>query len=404
MIKISFVFYFLTWSTFVLCQGRVGNGADTIVCKDGQRLFLDYYEMDVHFLTLDPLTGTLDQIMEKYFVKLDRFDPLRSKRYRLWYADFFDESVAMHPFNYEVRDSGRTKELPKGCKQEQLFYQLRNINNLGKRYFYSKVGWESIESNHIKAGVILHELILREAIMNGQLTSESARLFNGWIASKEFFGLEVGEYEGLLKEIGFMSFDSPKKLLKLYNFLDYYFVGESLRLESADLDLSESVRQNIRSNVYFKDLNLVGRQLSIEIEESHIKNYWEIERGVQVGAVNSLRYRESFKLVCSLLRGEDKIYCSKNMYATTLGNSTRSDLSGLLVFDENKLSIELKGNRPEDYEDPVLGQIPVFRKLSDLFTISDKGLEASRSIFFKSSGTPSEVDIVVKQNVIQLNQ
>lgn len=191
---------------------NVGNGglvaAGTCDGTDPNKqvlVVLDFYEvMDRWNVapSLGDVSLTVAEKIELAIARLDRLDPLRGTLYRQWTADFWSESqpqpprIPMSP----IRDKGDIR-LPERCVVAKVVDQFIPEFPLDKRYAVNMELFNRLD-NDSKAGLILHEVVYRDAIARGHQTSKMARVFTGLLASTHFETLTPQEYAQLKIDTG----------------------------------------------------------------------------------------------------------------------------------------------------------------------------------------------------------
>jgi hypothetical protein len=184
-----------------------GNGGDAVVCRNAKQEIisaelLDYYEARVmRGITIELNTSGYGY---KILMALDRIKnlaPLRYARYREL-ADKFSSEAKWIPgiALVDIPDSQETF-IPRGCAVEQVAVQARPRFPEDSYYTISKDIWDKMDDTS-KAGLILHEIIYREALAQTQPHTNSiyVRYFNSYISSKKLAGLNVGQYFGVLQQ------------------------------------------------------------------------------------------------------------------------------------------------------------------------------------------------------------
>ncbi len=208
------VFILLSASPLAYAVKEVGNGGDAIVCRRGGKItsvrFYDYYEAENVVKLGVPNTGlpgaTLDERMTTLFARMERLNPSRAKLYRQWYGEFFQASESEFLTGVELVDIPDTGDgfYPVGCKLEQLVIQRTPRFAAERRYTVNADLYQSLD-DHGRAGMILHELILRE--VRGQtvphVNSVNARYFNALVSTDQLSQLSLKAYFAYLDLLEF---------------------------------------------------------------------------------------------------------------------------------------------------------------------------------------------------------
>jgi hypothetical protein len=184
------LFTVLNPSLNAFASKEVGNGGDAVVCRGADRSIrkielFDYYEARVMRqadlqLSDSPSTETAFAVLLQRMEKISKF---RAKQYAEWGASFMKEARFLKGVELpDIPDSGPIP-FPYGCKIEQLVIQ-KAPNLPGDRlYTINKELWDALSPSH-RAGIIMHELIYREAIQKWRHEdSVLVRYFNSVLAS-----------------------------------------------------------------------------------------------------------------------------------------------------------------------------------------------------------------------------
>ena len=204
----------LTWFTSLALCGvsladvrNVGNGGDVVVCRDGQNKILsvellDFYEGRVlngrHPL---PMDGDTDALVEIALQRLGKVNPTRQARYAKWAKSFHEEAAYIPNANLVDIDDSRHIVLPAGCTISQIAIQRPIREGIEKkRYVINDDLWKELNPLN-QAGLILHELIYREAIEGDISDSKLVRLINSLIFSDTLSSVSFPSYAALLKDL-----------------------------------------------------------------------------------------------------------------------------------------------------------------------------------------------------------
>lgn len=208
--QMKFLLILLVYSGLALASGRtVGNGGDVVFCqgKEGQQSFelLDFYEGRVlRGLKMD-LGGSelsVEEKIDKALIRLSRVSPKRAAQYRHQAFTFFSESLFLSDVGLvDVPDSGHIV-LPKNCQILQIANQSEPLYPEDRRYVIDKDIWDQLDSDN-KVGLILHEIVYREAIAIGHINSISTRLLNSNMTSLRIESMNVQQYTEFLQDLGF---------------------------------------------------------------------------------------------------------------------------------------------------------------------------------------------------------
>lgn len=190
--------------------GSVENGGNVVVCRTpGHEIqsieLLDYYEARVmRGLNLDYAGEGADVSdgFRKLMVRLGRLSPDRVRKYTDEFLRFDDEALLVPGVELVTIPDSKHLFLPKGCEVTQIVIQRIPEFQGDKRYFVNADLW-SLLSVRDKVGLILHELLLREAMEQGVETSVATRYLNSLLASPTFDRLSFSDFAKILSEHAF---------------------------------------------------------------------------------------------------------------------------------------------------------------------------------------------------------
>nr|BFD66654.1 hypothetical protein HAGR004_16760 [Bdellovibrio sp. HAGR004] len=185
----------------------VGNGGNVLECASSEKVqLLDYYEgQQQRQISVNLGPGATYQ--EKVLFALDRLkavNPTRAAQYMQWFASFAEETQWFSEGKFlPIRDSGAVI-IPVECEIRQIAIQRPEdlIMPGDKRYLVDLRLWNRL-SEQDKAGLVLHELIYREGIENGQSSSPRVRYFNQILSSSEISTYNSLQLLKLVKQVGF---------------------------------------------------------------------------------------------------------------------------------------------------------------------------------------------------------
>lgn len=228
LIFLTSAFFFSSMRSNTLASendGRVvGNGGSGIVCRKSRSVppwsnpwnghpesveLLDFYEGRLlRGLTLHLGSDQLSLLEKVDLVlsRLTRVSPKRSERYRNQARDFFwDALLLSNETLVSVPDTFHLT-VPKDCTVEQIAIQREPRFPEDKRYLINKELWDAMNLEH-QTGLVLHEIIYREAIGVGQKDSVNTRYFLSRLVSSETPFENEKDFTDFLTLIGFPSTD-----------------------------------------------------------------------------------------------------------------------------------------------------------------------------------------------------
>lgn len=230
-------------TTAAIAGQNVGNGGAVVTgtCDGVDRsrnvtLLLDYWELAREFglqPELGAATDSVDIHLEVAFTRLERLDPVRADIYRQWYRDFWQEAVQQEPGISlpALSDLGVINPpLPAGCSTNKIIEQVTPISEfLVKRFYIRQAAFAALDMTN-QAGLILHELVYRDALSRGHETSMKARVVTGLMSSSVFSQWTVERYEGFMVEQGLIGYMVN---ITVASGIKRYFDHRPLSLENA---------------------------------------------------------------------------------------------------------------------------------------------------------------------------
>lgn len=194
---------------------ETGNGGGGVVCRtpsgsvESVELF-DVYEgrtLRRQGVDLGAVSLSVDEKVEMAMKRLERLSPLRAALYRQEYGTFFSETLFLKGSQLVLIPDADPVAMPAGCAIEQLAVQRVPLFPEDKRYVIDQDLWDRLDSDG-KAGLILHELIYREAIQYGHTKSVFARYLNMKLLSNEIENVRTDEdFYHLLANVRFAQSD-----------------------------------------------------------------------------------------------------------------------------------------------------------------------------------------------------
>jgi len=176
-----------------------GNGGNTIVCMDGNGQIksvelLDFYEARVKRNVspdLGDATLTVDEKVEIAFKRIEKVSDYEAINLRYEYEQHFKkDSVFLPGIRLVTVDDSDHLFVPAGCQQEQTAVQKTPEFPGDKLYNIDQDLWNHMDANN-RAGLILHEIFYRQAILHGHPDdSVPVRFLVSSIASAASIGMK----------------------------------------------------------------------------------------------------------------------------------------------------------------------------------------------------------------------
>ena len=198
--------------------GLVGNGGGTVVCRDETHRIktiqlLDYYESMLHpgmKIDIQNLSGDWKAKANAVIERVRAKSEMRYQLYSKWLEKFESERLLLEGVQFStVADSGYIG-VPIGCAFEQAAIQRRPNFSEDPRYFINSELWNAMDDSQ-KAGLVLHEIIYREAIGYGHTDSIRARYLTGLYSSEGFGAQTLDQYWKVLDQAHFELVDVKVK-------------------------------------------------------------------------------------------------------------------------------------------------------------------------------------------------
>lgn len=198
--------------------GLVGNGGGTVVCRDETHRIktiqlLDYYESMLHpgmKIDIQNLSGDWKAKANAVIERVRAKSEMRYQLYSKWLEKFESERLLLEGVQFStVADSGYIG-VPIGCAFEQAAIQRRPNFSEDPRYFINSELWNAMGDSQ-KAGLVLHEIIYREAIGYGHTDSIRARYLTGLYSSEGFGAQTLDQYWKVLDQAHFELVDVKVK-------------------------------------------------------------------------------------------------------------------------------------------------------------------------------------------------
>ena len=205
--------------------GKVGNGGKVLRYQE-QYYLLDYV-WGQHAYAFSPrvIDGKNEfAIAASIISELIQKDPYRFKRYMIDLLRFKEEAMLL--FNYQMRMINDSHEvgIPNGHQLMVVINQ--KVPQFIGEYRYRVNGdlWKQLDS-HVRAGLLVHEIIYKEAIELGHVNADAVMYFNSYLNSKEIAADSAAQYQQKLLAAGF----------------SYMLSGFKLRMGNVELDEDDNI-------------------------------------------------------------------------------------------------------------------------------------------------------------------
>ncbi|MCB9024674.1 MAG: hypothetical protein H6625_00015 [Bdellovibrionaceae bacterium] len=391
----------------------VGNGGDVIVCKDSSDKIvrielLDHFEAINYrnqIIDLGPEELNIQDKLEIAFQRLKRLSPDRAKLYHEWADSFFAEAQFREDLDLiDIPDSDHSI-LPKGCNVQQIVNQATILLPGQKRYTIDNSLW-SLLSNTQKAGLILHEVVYREALQLKHTHSVNARILASLMASPSLETITLKEFVELLVVLEFnhLSIQGVQIDLNKQDF-DFY---DSTHLHSATV-IEGSVYRDSRSHQSFPlrdrvEFDEQGNVTAFFLANSHP---WQQKNLILILAPQIVKLHNNGLLALAVLEepseyifGEFQLLLNGHLEFYDNANLKRAKIeSGLWL--KPHLSLRLRQN-VSFYKN----EMPQFLDLVDplSFSVQNKTVHGKNWTKFYSSGSLQQT-VLAKDTILKtINQ
>ena len=198
---------------------ELGNGGNMIYCKNTlypemlrqNYMLQDYLEITQQGYKIEfpdfSFREDSNKIEDAIFIAqkmLDRIKELDPHRHMVYSKELqnFSQNLLLD-FNLIfpwLPDHGVVKAPGADCEIIQTAYQREPILPFHKRYNIKAEVW-SLLKVQVKAGLILHEVIYKEAHERGHTVSDRTRQFNGLLATNHFENMNIYQYKRFLVDV-----------------------------------------------------------------------------------------------------------------------------------------------------------------------------------------------------------
>jgi hypothetical protein len=210
----------LNWSIFAFCLfifaqplwagghgDYSGNGGTVMICPD-HIVSYDIYEGKVlRHLTpqMGPANLSYEQKVETVLSRIPESNAGLREILQDFYREFQKRSVFGDFDLIPVNDGGQLVIEP-GCEIHQAAVQKSPATDKDARYFLDQKIWSRLD-NDSKAALVLHEIVYRMTISQGQTTSTGARSLNSYLMDPRVLANEPCLYISLLENLQLSTLD-----------------------------------------------------------------------------------------------------------------------------------------------------------------------------------------------------
>ncbi len=212
---IGILFWFGVFAGSTFAGNDRGSGGGIVVCRDSSQQvksieLLDLFEN--RFRSLDVEIGgkelSIYSKLEILLARIERFDPVRARRYRIKANDFFNNVTFTEKVIIPSTDDFGFVPLEPGCTIEQLAARRTKRVPEDRIYLVNKDLWDnSLLTDDSRAALILHEIVYYDATQLGQKNSILSRIYVGLMSSRHADYMDQAEYQRKVEELNLMDLD-----------------------------------------------------------------------------------------------------------------------------------------------------------------------------------------------------
>lgn len=369
---------------------EIGNGGDGLICHDqagniqSVELF-DYWQAsqntELPDYDLGPKNLPFEKKIELVLNRIERVNPTRAKLYRRWFKEFFKPENFKWAGNLmDIPDTGAAT-WPGNCEIVQLAVQQKPELPGEKRYMIRKDLWDNHLDNDHKAGLILHELIYREAKADRvcykadacyypHLDSRKVRFYNAVVSSKDFESYTLKQYLELIQLVQFSKADAHGIPFNFRNF-DHVNGYDWREVTFYDDNHVKQVRNADRSVFQrkFSEKYLIGNSsFNMEIEPNKELNFYPNGKVKELKGFRPKGYVTKFLFIDEDLRVE------RTGWGSVYPNRRPDKTPTMFIFNElgalSSIKEEYEGNY---YKYNYRDQEVIFAHLGADLTLNNDG-------------------------------
>ncbi len=329
----------------------VGNGGLVLHCPSGESsnqplpvyMTLDFFEYrdaeDKIDTSLNEVPGDAEQIAGEVLLRLSRVDHVRASRYRYWLTKFKAESRLQDSELPRTMDAGRVAELPRHCQILQAIIQVTPRDASAPRYLIDRLLWDKL-SHLDKAGLIVHEFVVRDAKDGDLLTTEDVRRFVRFLFSTSVIGVKPDDYGKVLAASGLAASSRSAKMAQVFEMCKAVLENRVLRVPQRT-DLRYQGREIVRSSRDLKtgSVNFYGNTIEIPITMYNEADFWENKGSERLGGfLRAEKSRMSGTLRIFELASSDVIFAS--IQSTNERFVTMPQLQGIIQIVDKKITFK----------------------------------------------------------------
>lgn len=203
------ILFSMLFSSLALASVKIGNGGLVAYCEAHSDKKIESIELpdflearfrwDLNLPSLKDKTPWKTQV-ENVLVQLSKRSPLRAQIYGEWLETFTADAKFVEGFELPSTNDAIYLPFPINCKVKQAIVQIDPEVPQDKRYYINVEIWKELSENQ-KAGLVMHELIYREALKNDFSDSKWVRYFNALLWSNSIATVDAASWAQLFTNL-----------------------------------------------------------------------------------------------------------------------------------------------------------------------------------------------------------
>ncbi len=387
---------------------ETGNGGDVLVCRTPSMQIssielLDYFEARfLRKISID-LGGPELSVTEKVQLVLERlrrFSPTRADLYQTWLSTFQAESHFVDVANLADIPDSELIVYPANCSLQQIAIQKEPSFPEDSRYLIDQGLWKAMDNNQ-KAGLILHELIYREAISLGHKNSKNVRYFNSILSSNKTDEFKPLDFVKLIARIQFKSVEYHGLLWGEFSITqEGQFQGGSVLSGTIDF---QGQKVSVSSVLYYKngqierfrsagDFYIQFGEVKLRVPAGKLVSLSEVGEIIEMNACYSPEEKSSFIQVVEGPYFQLRLNTCELMTFYPQGSLKRNKIDGGVLTLPGGV-FHLGRSEVQFSEDEHLIQFEVPREQAQVHRIGDQNFKISGTVTLNSSGNILSADV-----------
>jgi hypothetical protein len=359
-----FLMFFPLCHNGLFAGNVVGNGGIFVKCEVSSSAdpgafsyeLLDFFDQGAGSKGVDDAlklkSGSDIEIAREVVYRLSKVDRTRAARYRYWLEKFYREASFPSQQLSRTMDAGLISELPTGCELVQVAIQVAPVKEGDPRYFIDRLIWSQTSQLH-RAGLIIHELAVRDARQRGVVTTQKLRKFVSFLFSKDLTTVSTKQYHAQLGVAELSASLLTTELLNCKQSITDVLVDKTLVSEFSNQQrfFGRESAAGVRTINFDKVLGVEGSQIKLRV---FINSRFDVvSAGVGLmGPENFLRtQRRSLDLELTLFQKKSSglVFASLGPYGGDQGSDAIS-LHGVAKCGADRIGFDWEDTGFEDYE------------------------------------------------------